>query len=93
MLSNRTASFKMKEESEIQKKNETIQKQLTTPLSLPKLEFNYIFMDEKEKEREKENSNFSFKNDLLSKRTYNFLKGKDECLSTMMLDDSVPTQK
>ena len=93
MLSNRTANFKMKEESEIENTNEPIQKQLTTPLSIPKLDFNYNFKDDKEKERDKEFSNFSFKNDLLSRRTYNFLKGKEECLSTMVLDDSVPNQK
>ena len=88
MLSNRTANFKIYEETEIKNNNETIQKVLTTPL--PKLEFNFNFLDEKEKD--KENSNFSFKNDLLSRRTYNFLKGKDECLSAMVLDDTIPNQ-
>ena len=86
MLSNRTANFKIYEEPEIKNNNETIQKVLTTPL--PKLEFNFNFLDEKEKD--KENSNFSFKNDLLSRRAYNFLKGKDECLSAMVLDDTIP---
>ena len=84
MLSNRTANFKEKEE---QKHNDPIIKQLTTPL--PKFEFNFNCFDDKEKE----NSNFSFKNDLLSKEAYNFLKGKDECLTTMELDDTVPGNK
>ncbi len=87
MLSNRTANFKVKEEQKIEKHNEAIVKQLTTPL--PKFEFNFNCFDE----NEKENSNFSFKNDLLSKEAYNFLKGKDECLTTMELDDTLPGNK
>ena len=87
MHSNRTANFKLKEEEEIKNHNETILKQLTTPL--PKFDLNFNFLDEKEKET----SNFSFKNDLLSKRAYNFLKGKDECLTAMTLDDSIPNNE
>ena len=87
MLSNRTANFKVIEEQQIVKHNEAIIKQLTTPL--PKFEFNFNCFDD----NEKENSNFSFKNDLLSKEAYNFLKGKDECLTTMELDDTLPGNK
>ena len=84
MLSNRTANFNAKEEQKMEKHNDAIVKQLTTPL--PKFEFNFNCFDVSEKE----NSNFSFKNDLLSKEAYNFLKGKDECLTTMELDDTLP---
>ena len=86
MHSNRTANFKLKEE-EIKNHNEAILKQLTTPF--PKFNLNFNFLDNKEKET----SNFSFKNDLLSKRTYNFLKGKDECLAAVKLDDFIPNNE
>ena len=49
---------------------------------------NFHFKDEEDKEA----SSFSFKNDLLSKNAYNFLKKKDECLATMVLDDSIPNK-
>ena len=84
MLSNRTANFK---EEEIKDNKESIIKQLTTPL--PKFQMNFHFIDEELKQE----SNFSFKNDLLSKRTYKFLKDKDECLSAMVLDDSIPNSR
>ena len=87
MLSNRTANFKEKEEQKMIKHNDAIIKQLTSPL--PKFDFNFNCFDIKEKE----NSNFSFKNDLLSKEAYNFIKGKDECLTTMELDDTLPGNK
>ena len=89
MMSNRTANFKVKEDSEINSENELIQKQFTTPL--PKLDFNCKFLDENDKD--KENSNFSFKHDLLSRRAYTFLKGKDESLSNMILDDTIPNKE
>ena len=43
-------------------------------------------------EEEKELSSFSFKNDLLDKRTYDFIKSKDESLAAMKLDDSLPNR-
>ena len=51
-----------------------------------------IFNFNSDCEEEKENSSFSFKNDLLNKNVYNFLKKKDECLAAMVLDDSIPTK-
>ena len=86
MLSNRTAKFKTtekdKEISNVEKQN--FVKLYTTPIK--KFDMNYHFKDEEDKEA----SCFSFKNDLLSKNAYNFLKEKDECLATMVLDDSIP---
>ena len=49
---------------------------------------NFHFKDEEEIEA----SSFSFKNDFLSKKAYNFLKRKDECLSTKILNDFVTTK-
>ena len=87
MLSNRTANFKTNEkEEEIKNNDKNFIKLLTTPL--PKFDMNFHFKDEEEKE----NSSFSFKNDLLNKNVYNFLKKKDECLAAMVLDDSIPTK-
>ena len=88
MLSNRTANFKLNDEVEEEIKNtkdSIIIKQLTIPL--PKINMKFNFLDEDEKE----DSDFSFQNDLLSNRAYKFLKGKDECLSAMILDDSIPS--
>ena len=87
MLSNRTANFKLNDEvkEEIKNtKNSIIIKQLKIPL--PKINMKFKFLDEDEKD----NSDFSFQNDLLSNRAYKFLKDKDECLSAMILDDSIP---
>ena len=88
MLSNRTANFKAIEKNEemsnIEEQN--FVKLYTTPLK--KFDMNFHFKDEEDKEA----SSFSFKNDLLSKDAYNFLKKKDECLATMVLDDSIPTK-
>ena len=88
MLSNRTANFKTNEKTEEMSNAEeqNFLKLYTTPLK--KFDMNFHFKDEEDKEA----SSFSFKNDLLSKNTYNFLKNKDECLSTMVLDDSIPTK-
>ena len=87
MLSNRTANFKAHEkEEDIKASDKNFLKLFTTPL--PKFDMNYHFKDEEEVEA----SSFSFKNDLLSKSAYNFLKRKDECLATMILDDSIPTK-
>ncbi len=87
MLSNRTADFKVKEETVILKdENKDFVKQLTTPL--PKFDMNFKFSIEEEKEL----SSFSFKNDLLDKRTYDFIKSKDESLAAMKLDDSLPNR-
>ena len=88
MLSNRTANFKVKDEKEeiMIKGRDVLMKQLTTPL--PAFDINFNFSNEEEKE----NSSFSFKNDLLDKRAYDFIRSKDECLATMELDDSLPTK-
>ena len=87
MLSNRTANFKTNEKEEEMKNNEkNFIKLFTTPL--PKFDMNFHFKDEEEKE----NSSFSFKNDLLNKNAYTFLKKKDECLAAMVLDDSIPSK-
>ena len=85
MLSNRTANFKTNEKEEDMKNvDKNFLKLYTSPL--PKFDMNYHFKDEEENEA----SSFSFKNDLLSKSAYNFLKRKDECLAKMILDDSIP---
>ena len=42
---------------------------------------------------EKTGSGFSFQNELLSERTYEFLKDKDECLGDVNLDDNIPGDK
>ena len=88
MLSNRTANFKTTEKDEkiknIKKKN--FLKLNSTPLKL--FDMNFHFKDEEDKEA----SSFSFKNDLLSKNTYYFLKKKDESLAAMVLDDSIPNK-
>ena len=88
MISNRTANFKTNEEPENLKNNDVamLVKQLTTPL--PKFDMNFNFSHEEEKET----SSFSFKNDLLDKKAYEFIKSKDECLATMELDDSLPNK-
>ena len=85
MLSNRTANFKVKDEQLVH--NKVILTKLSNPL--PKFDFNFNCFEEKEKE----NSNFSFKNNLLTKETYNFLKRKDEYLSSLDLDDTLPNHK
>ena len=89
MLSNRTAKFKANDEPEnlIIKNKDKLVKQLTTPL--PKFDINFNFSNEEEKEA----SSFSFKNDLLDKKAYEFIKSKDECLANMDLDDSLPNKK
>ena len=89
MLSNRTANFKTNEEA-IKIKindNDKFVKQLTTPL--PKFDMNFHFSSEDDKET----SSFSFKNDLLDKKAYDFIKSKDDCLALMDLDDSIPNNK
>ena len=86
MLSNRTANFKVNSEVENFNKDSKLVKQLTTPL--PKFDINFNFSNEEEKET----SSFSFKNDLLDKKAYEFIKSKDECLANMDLDDSLPNK-
>ena len=87
MLSNRKANFKTNEkEEDIKNEDKDFLKLHTSPL--PKFDMNFHFRDEEEIE----SSSFSFKNDLLSKNAYNFLKRKDECLAIMILDDSIPTK-
>ena len=87
MLSNRTADFKVKEEPETLKiENTEFIKQLTTPL--PKFDMNFKFSSEVECE----GSSFSFKNDLLDKKAYDFIKSKDKSLAVMKLDDSLPSK-
>ena len=89
MLSNRTANFNSKEEEEELKINDQkfYQKQFTTPL--PKFDIHFKFSNEEEKEM----SSFSFKNYLLDKKAYEFIKTKDECLAKMELDDSLPNNE
>ena len=87
MLSNRTANFKLNDEVKKEIKNtkdSIIIKQFTIPSPKTNMKFNFLDEDEKE------DSDFSFQNDLLSNRAYKFLKDKDECLSAMILDDSIP---
>ena len=83
MLSNRTAKFKEKSEVEDIKLNNNFKKVATTPLK--KFDMNFKFGKE-----ENQSSSFSFKNDLLDKKAYNFIKSKDECLTFMELDDEIP---
>ena len=83
MLSNRTAKFKEKSEVEDIKLNNNFKKVATTPLK--KFDMNFKFGQE-----ENQSSSFSFKNDLLDKKAYNFIKSKDECLTFMELDDEIP---
>ena len=92
MLSNRTANFKANDEPENLNINnkDILVKQLTTPLPNFNINFNYSNFSNEE---EKETSSFSFKNDLLDKKAYEFLKSKDECLANMELDDSLPNKK
>ena len=83
MLSNRTAKFK--EDSEVEKIeiNNVFKKVATTPLK--KFDMNFKFGKE-----ENQSSSFSFKNDLLDKKSYDFIKTKDECLAFMELNDEIP---
>ena len=83
MLSNRTAKFKEKSEVEDIKLNNNFKKVATTPLK--KFDMNFKFGQE-----ENQSSSFSFKNDLLDKKAYNFIKSKDECLTFMELNDEIP---
>ena len=88
MQSNRTANFKEKEEKGKLKLiiDDKYTKKLSTPL--PKFDMTFKFFNEEEKET----SSFSFKNDLLDKKVYEFIKRKDECLAIMKLDDSIPDE-
>ena len=86
MLSNRTANFKEnKMESLLINNDEKIIKQFTAPLHKFDIHFDFF-----SKEEEKVTSSFSFKNELLDKQAYNFIKRKDEYLTMMELDDSIP---
>ena len=87
MQSNRTANFKDNEESVIINNNDKLYKQFTSPLPLFDIHFKYS------NEEEKETSSFSFKNVLLDKKAYEFIKSKDECLAILKLDDSLPNNK
>ena len=90
MLSNRTANFKINEGAENIEKNNNeniLVKQFTSPL--PKFDIHFKF----QKEEEKEDSSFSFKNDLLDKKAYEFIKSKDACLTEMNLDDSIQNEE
>ena len=53
----------------------------------PLKKFDMIFKFGKE---ENQSSSFSFKNDLLDKKSYDFIKSKDECLTFMELNDEIP---
>ena len=87
MQSNRTASFKDSKKSLNINNNEKLYKQFTSPMPLFDIHFKYS------NEEEKETSSFSFKNDLLDKKAYEFIKSKDECLAILKLDDSLPNNK
>ena len=84
MLSNRTANFQEieKKESLIINNNEKIIKQFTAPIH----KFDFLI------EEEKVSSSFSFKDNLLDKKAYKFIKSKDECLAIMNLDDRIPNK-
>ena len=86
--SNKTANFKTTEKEEMNNNDKNYTKLNTTPI--PKFDMNYHFKDEEEENRE--TSGFSFKNDLLNKNAYDFLKTKDEGLAVMVLDDSISTK-
>ena len=83
MLSNRTAKFKEKSEIEELKNTNIFKKVATTPIK--KFDMNFKFGKE-----EKQSSSFSFKDDLLDQKSYDFIKSKDECLTFMELDDNIP---
>ena len=83
MLSNRTAKFKESSEVENIKITNILKKVATTPLK--KFDMNFKFGKE-----ENQSSSFSFKNDLLDKKSYDFIKSKDECLAFMDLNDEIP---
>ena len=85
MLSNRTAKFKEKSEVEDIKlnTNNNFKKVATTPLK--KFDMNFKFGNQ-----ENQSSSFSFKNDLLDKKSYDFIKSKDECLTFEELNDEIP---
>ena len=89
MISNRTAKFKSnvkEEEMKHHNKESNFVKVKTTPLI--KFDMNFHFKDE----MEPESSSFSFKNDLLNQNVYYFLKKKDECLASLILDDTLPNK-
>ena len=90
MDSYRTANFYDKNESTENNNDNSFRKINTNPTPVPKLSFEFKCFKEKEKENDKNESGFSFKSELLSKRTYDFLKDKDECLEEMNLDDVLP---
>ena len=93
MLSERTAYFKKNDDDEEEEesvnntKESIIIKQLSNPIPKSNVDFNYL------DESEKEETVFSFSNELMSNRAYKFLRDKDECLSAMILDDSIPNSK
>ena len=90
MESYRTANFYDKNASSENNNDNSFRKINTNPTPVPKLSFEFKCFKEKEKESDKSESGFSFKSELLSKRTYDFLKDKDECLEEMNLDDGLP---
>ena len=90
MNSTRTANFFEKNENSSISDN-SFSKKNTTPM--PKLT-SFQFKCYKENDNnEKTGSGFSFQNELLSERTYEFLKDKDECLGDVNLDDNIPGDK
>ena len=89
MMSTRTANFKSNEKEEELNHHDcenSFLKIKTTPLI--KFDMNFHFKDE----TEVESSSFSFKNDLLNEKAYCFLKKKDECLASLILDDTLPNK-
>ena len=90
MNSHRTPNFKGSDVSDnfdLDNTEKILLKQFTSPS--PQFDVNFKFV----KEEEKENSSFSFKNDLLDKKAYEFIKSKDECLTEMKLDDSIQNEE
>ena len=88
MESFRTANFYVKNENSENLIDNSFRKINTNPAPTPKLSFEFKCF--KEAENEKNDSGFSFEKELLSKRTYEFLKDKDECLGEAELDDGLP---
>ena len=59
------------------------EKKFTSPFPILDIKFSFV-------EEEKYESGFTFKNNLLSRRAYEFIREKDECLASMVLDDTIP---
>ena len=69
---------------EMKHNKDKFEKKLKIPFSKFEIKFSFV------KEEEKEESGFTFKNNILSRRAYKFIKEKDECLASLVLDDTIP---